>query len=91
MSLVDEELRSSGVFADMDFATRNLYRNAVEQLGRGTALSEPEIARRAQAAARASGASGDRRTTSGARTPATIWSATAGAPSNGRSAIARAG
>src|SRR5260221_3722567 len=62
VSLVDEELRSPGVFADMDFSTRNLYRTAVEQLGRGTALGEPEIARRAQAAAgAASGEDAERR------------------------------
>lgn len=46
VSPVDEVLRTNGVFADMDFATRNLYRDAIEQLARGTTLSEPEIARR---------------------------------------------
>ncbi len=89
VSLVDEELRSFGVFADMDFSTRNLYRTAVEQLGRGTALSEPDIARqrpaRPAAQRRSNGEDEERR-----RTPAIIWSATAAAPSNGRSAIARA-
>ncbi|HYM27755.1 MAG TPA: protein ndvB, partial [Steroidobacteraceae bacterium] len=68
VSLVDEELRSQGVFADMDFSTRNLYRNAVEQLGRGTALGEPDIARRAQAAAVSAVATGEdkpRRTDAG--------------------------
>ena len=33
----------------MDFATRNLYRTAIEQMARGTGLAEPEIARRALA------------------------------------------
>ncbi len=28
----------------MDFATRNLYRNAIEEMGRGSQLSELEIA-----------------------------------------------
>ncbi|WIM12959.1 hypothetical protein [Enhydrobacter sp.] len=32
VSPVDEVLRTNGVFADLDFATRNLYRDAVEQL-----------------------------------------------------------
>ena len=59
VSPVDEVLRSQGVFADMDFATRNLYRTAVERLGRGTALSEPEIAQRALAAAGANAATGE--------------------------------
>ena len=47
VSPVDDVLRTDGVFADMDFATRNLYRTAIEQIARGTALDEPEIARRA--------------------------------------------
>jgi cyclic beta-1,2-glucan synthetase len=84
VSLVDEELRSSGVFADMDFSTRNLYRNADDQLGRGTARRRRPAPPRAAPAKR-------RGTESGARTPATIWSATGAAPSNGRSATARAG
>ena len=33
----------------MDFATRNLYRTAIEQIARGTELTELEIARRALA------------------------------------------
>ena len=44
----------------MDFATRNLYRTAIEQMARGTDLAEPEIARRAL-----------RRRRGGARAPAT--------------------
>jgi cyclic beta-1,2-glucan synthetase len=51
VSPVDDVLRTSGVFIDMDFATRNLYRTAIEQIARGTALDEPEIARRALAVA----------------------------------------
>jgi cyclic beta-1,2-glucan synthetase len=38
----------------MDFVTRNLYRTAIEQMARGTHLTEPEIARRAVAAASSS-------------------------------------
>jgi cyclic beta-1,2-glucan synthetase len=51
VSPVDDVLRTGGVFIDMDFATRNLYRTAIEQIARGTALDEPEIARRALAVA----------------------------------------
>ncbi|TBR26992.1 MAG: glycosyl transferase, partial [Reyranella sp.] len=47
VSPVDDVLRTGGVFVDMDFATRNLYRTAIEQIARGTTLDEPEIARRA--------------------------------------------
>jgi cyclic beta-1,2-glucan synthetase len=44
VSLVDERLRTAGDFAAMDFPTRNLYRDAIEQLARGSSYSEPEIA-----------------------------------------------
>ena len=47
VSLVDETLRSGSGFADMDFPTRNLYRSAIEELARGSELSELEIARAA--------------------------------------------
>ncbi|MDP1748084.1 MAG: glucoamylase family protein [Reyranella sp.] len=53
VSPVDDVLRAGSAFADMDFATRNLYRTAIEQMARGTRLSEPEIARRALATAAA--------------------------------------
>ncbi len=46
VSLVDEALNASGEFRAMDFATRNLYRNAIEVLARGAPLSELDIARR---------------------------------------------
>jgi len=58
VSLVDETLRSGGDFAQMDFATRNLYRSAIEELARGSQLTELEIARAALLAA--SGAKPDR-------------------------------
>lgn len=51
ISLVDEVLRAGSGFAAMDFPTRNLYRSAIEELGRGSALSELEIARAALRAA----------------------------------------
>lgn len=55
VSLVDTRLRAESAFAAMDFATRNLYRSAIEQLARGSELAELEVAdlalRSAQAAA----------------------------------------
>ncbi|MDB5839118.1 MAG: glycosyl transferase [Herminiimonas sp.] len=57
VSLVDERLRAASAFAAMDFPTRNLYRNAIEQLARGSSCSELEIAGHAlRAANTASGA-----------------------------------
>ena len=53
VSLVDDALASSPDFAAMDFATRNLYRNAIEEMGRGSKLTELEIAQRVLAAAAA--------------------------------------
>ncbi len=46
VSLVDEVLNASSAFAAMDFATRNLYRSAIEVLGRGSLQSELQIAQR---------------------------------------------
>ena len=51
VSLVDDTLRAGCDFAQMDFATRNLYRAAIEELSRGSRLTEMEIARAALAAA----------------------------------------
>ncbi len=47
VSLVDEMLRDGSNFADMDFATRDQYRHAIEDLSRGTSRPEIEIAQRA--------------------------------------------
>jgi cyclic beta-1,2-glucan synthetase len=47
VNLVDEILRNGSNFAEMDFATRDYYRHAIEDLSRGTSHSEIEIARRA--------------------------------------------
>jgi cyclic beta-1,2-glucan synthetase len=52
--LVDGALAQGGAFSQMDFATRTLYRGAVEDLARGSPHAELEIARRAVAAAAAS-------------------------------------
>ena len=51
VSLVDEVLRAQSPFGDMDFATRDRYRHAVEELARSSGLTEVEIARRAAAMA----------------------------------------
>jgi len=59
MSLVDAGLRTASGFAAMDFATRNLYRSAIEQLARGSDFSELEIAERALDASRKAAAAAD--------------------------------
>jgi cyclic beta-1,2-glucan glucanotransferase len=45
VSLVDEALRAGSNFAEMDFPTRDRYRRAIEQLARGSAHSEIDVAR----------------------------------------------
>ena len=52
VSLVDAGFRTASGFAAMDFATRNLYRSAIEQLARGSDFSEREIVERALDASR---------------------------------------
>ena len=47
VSLVDEVLGARSSFADMDFATRDRYRHAVEELARGSGRTEVEVAREA--------------------------------------------
>ena len=47
VSHVDDVLRAQSSFGDMDFATRDRYRHAVEELARGSGLGEVEVARRA--------------------------------------------
>ena len=51
ISLVDDTLRIGSDFANMDFPTRNLYRTAIEELARGSKLTEMEIAQAALLAA----------------------------------------
>jgi cyclic beta-1,2-glucan synthetase len=46
VSLVDEILRNDTHFVDMDFATRDNYRHAIEDLSRGSSHSEMEVAKR---------------------------------------------
>ncbi len=43
VSLADAKLRQNSDFARMDFPTRDLYRNAIEELSRGSALTEMEV------------------------------------------------
>ncbi len=52
VSPVDAVLRAESGFGEMNFATRDRYRHAIEEIARGTTLTEVEIARRAIAAAR---------------------------------------
>ena len=51
ISLIDDVLQSGTDFTSMDFPTRNLYRTAIEELARGSRLTELEIARAALIAA----------------------------------------
>jgi len=52
VSLVDARLRASSGFAAMDFKTRDSYRGAIEELARGSGLSELDIAEEALRCAR---------------------------------------
>lgn len=51
VSLVDDVFQTGSAFGAMDFPTRDLYRNAVEELARGSDLTELEIAHAAVATA----------------------------------------
>jgi cyclic beta-1,2-glucan synthetase len=46
VSCVDRRLREVGEFAAVDFATRNMYRSAIEDLARRSPLTELEVAER---------------------------------------------
>jgi cyclic beta-1,2-glucan synthetase len=65
LSRVEQVLRldPAGIYAQMDFRTRDRYRRAVEELARGSGLEEEQVARRALEAAAASArdAAGDLR------------------------------
>jgi len=52
VSLVDAALRAATDFEAMDFATRDLYRRAIERLARGSGHTELDVAHRAIARAR---------------------------------------
>ena len=49
VSLVDEVLRAGPNYAAMDFATRDAYRHAIEELARGSGRPELDVAREAMA------------------------------------------
>ena len=51
VSMVDEVLSADSAFQSLDFATRNMYRDGVEVLARGSGLSELDIAGAAVATA----------------------------------------
>ncbi len=53
VSLVDQQLRAKSRFAEMDFATRDRYRNAIEQLARGSRRGELFVTEQALTAAQA--------------------------------------
>jgi cyclic beta-1,2-glucan synthetase len=53
VSLVDEALRATSAFGEMDFATRDRYRHAIESLARTSGRSDVEVARAAAAMAKA--------------------------------------
>ena len=57
LSAVERILRDdpAATYALQDFATRDRYRHVIEDLARGNALGEPELARRAVALAREAG------------------------------------
>jgi cyclic beta-1,2-glucan synthetase len=55
VSLVDTVLRANSNFAAMDFSTRDSYRHAIEELARGSAHTEIEVARSAIQKAQAAG------------------------------------
>ncbi len=47
VSLVDRVLRANPTFAQMDFASRDAYRHAIEQVARGSRRTELDVARAA--------------------------------------------
>jgi cyclic beta-1,2-glucan synthetase len=52
MSLVDATLKADSEFGGMDFATRDSYRRAIEELARGSKRSELDVATKAVEAAK---------------------------------------
>jgi cyclic beta-1,2-glucan synthetase len=69
VSLVDAALRADSRFGAMDFATRDRYRHAIEDLARGSGRTEMDVAREAIARAqRATSEWGPRDTPAGYRT-----------------------
>ncbi len=61
VSLVDEVLRAGPNYAAVDFATRDAYRHAVEELARGSDRAELDVARQAMAHTQRAAGDDDRR------------------------------
>jgi cellobiose phosphorylase len=61
MSVVEQTLRQDpdGVYARMDFASRDRYRHATEEMAKKSRLTEREVARKAVDLARAAASGGD--------------------------------
>ncbi len=59
LSLVDEALGSGSDFAALDFATRDRYRHAIEELARGSEATELEVAGQAMRACQAAAGDGE--------------------------------
>src|SRR6185437_13609056 len=55
VSPVDKILRCDARYAEMDFVTRDTYRHAIEDLSRGTGLSETDVTMRVMDRARPAG------------------------------------
>ena len=90
VSLVDAVLWADTGFAAMDFATRDRYRHAIEELSRGSEHSELEVARRAVFKRKLRAAKRQKPVTplgTGARIPATTSSRTGASPSSRNSAF----
>jgi cyclic beta-1,2-glucan synthetase len=58
VSLIDETLRGDDGFAEMDFATRDRYRHAIEEIARSSGTAQLEVARAAVAMANPSATGG---------------------------------
>ena len=59
VSHVDKELREKSRYGEMDFPSRTIYRTAVEELARGSAQSETDVARRCLDKAQDAGGDGE--------------------------------
>ena len=88
MSVVEHKLREDpgGLYGRMDFATRDRYRHVVEEIAKGSQLSESDVARKAiQLAHDGTGGNvGQTATTIAPPTSASIWSTRDGRGSNRR-------
>ncbi|MDH5668858.1 MAG: protein ndvB, partial [Nitrospira sp.] len=61
VSPIDTILRTDPRYAEMDFVTRDMYRHAIEDLSRGTGLSEIDVTTRVVTRARQAGGEPDMR------------------------------